>query len=123
MKLFSLRDNLINYFMTPFCAPSEREAMAAVSAAVNREGSDDAIAATPSHFELWELGSVDPEGVVTASKQLVCSCNSLKRPSERENQLRLAFNERRGSTNGAADNRLSPTASGSEPPTPALRGG
>lgn len=120
MKIFSIRDNLIQYFMTPFVAPSEKEAMAAVAAAVNLEDSTDAIASNPSHFELWELGIVDSEGNLSSTRVLLCSCNSLRRAAERVRASRDAYNARRSPPNGGADPGIPPTASGTEPPTSPL---
>lgn len=110
MKIIAVKDILLDYFMTPFCTHSVHEAIGGIAAVINNPENQDAISKSPSQFQIWLLGEVDPEGAVTARRELLASCHSLVRPVERpptedprQQELRLAYNERRSPQNGATD--------------------
>jgi len=96
MKIYALRDKLINYFMLPFAAPSDADVLAGIAQQVNTQESMSAIAQAPHHFEIWKLGEVDDQGHITPKKELLADANSLIRenirpkPIERTNQMEHA---------------------------------
>lgn len=71
---------MIDYFMVPFAAPNENEAMAGIAHEVNRVDIQAAIQSAPHHFELYSLGEIDDNGTIYAKKELVCDCSTLVRP-------------------------------------------
>ncbi|QCQ85021.1 nonstructural protein [Blackfly microvirus SF02] len=79
MKIYAVRDRLIDYFQQPFAAPGDKEVLTAISAAVNTEGNDNAIAQAPHHYEVWRLGEVDDQGHINASKEFLADVSSLVR--------------------------------------------
>lgn len=81
MKLYALKDRLLDYFMQPFAAPGDKEVMAAVSATVNNLGGLDtnAVSAAPHHYEIWRLAEVDDQGHVTSSREFLADCSALVR--------------------------------------------
>jgi len=95
MKIYALRDRLIDYYLVPFAAQSTKEVLAGVATAINREGNLDAIAQTPHHFEIWQLGEVDEEGHIHKHKEFVTTCDALVRPRREP-----AGNEQRTPTGG-----------------------
>lgn len=80
MKIYAIKDRMIDYFMTPFAAPNDNEVMASLSNEINREGNLNAIAAAPHHFEIHCLGEVDDSGNLHAKREFVCDCSNLVRP-------------------------------------------
>lgn len=84
LKLYAVRDRLIDYFRQPFVGPGDKEVMTALATQINRPEGHNDINQTPHHFELWELAEIDEEGNTRATKQLVCDCASLVRPGIRE---------------------------------------
>lgn len=75
---------MIDYYVLPaFFADNTQQAMAMISAAVNGD-SKDALAQTPHHFELWQLGEINNQtGNLTANKEFVAECASFIRRSIR----------------------------------------
>lgn len=71
---------MIDYFMVPFPAPSDAEAMAGIATAVNDINTNGAIQNAPHHFELYLLGELDEHGTIFPKKELVCDCSALVRP-------------------------------------------
>jgi len=99
---------MIDYFMVPFAAPSENEAMASISHEVNREDISAAIQNAPHHFELYSLGEIDDNGIINPKKELICDCSSLVRAKRQpaESEARRSENPpgaNRTGTNGAAN--------------------
>lgn len=79
MKIFALRDRLIDYFMPPFVAGDDKEVMAMLARVVN--GTETVpVATAPHQFELWRLGEIDDRGHVTASRTYICDAAALVRP-------------------------------------------
>jgi len=83
VKIYAIRDRLVDYFMTPFAAPETRPVMAALATTINSGDSSD-LAANPHHFELWELGQVQEDGHITPTREFVCDLSSLIRPGIRK---------------------------------------
>jgi len=79
VKLYAIRDRMIDYFMVPFACPDDHQAMAGVSQEVNREDITAAIQQAPHHFELYSLGEIDENGTIFPHKELLCDCSSLVR--------------------------------------------
>jgi len=85
MKIYAVRDRLIDYYMQPFVGPNEKEVMHALSRTINNSEDTNGIAQAPHHFELWELGIIDDEeGQITPTRRLVCDCASLIRGNIRK---------------------------------------
>lgn len=83
MKIYAIRDRLIDYFMQPFVGPEHKAVLASVAKIVNMEGQSD-IAQAPHHFEVWQLGEVDQDGHLTAKLDFIADCSSLVRRGIRE---------------------------------------
>lgn len=79
MKIYAVKDRLIDFFQQPWVAPGDKEAMTAIAAAVNNQENMSAIAQAPHHFELWRLGEVDEEGRISASKEFLGDCSGFVR--------------------------------------------
>lgn len=83
MKIYAVRDRLIDYFMQPFVGQSDKQVLSALSETINRDHTH-AIQAAPHHFEVWELGEVDEDtGEIRPKRQLLADCASLVRASVR----------------------------------------
>lgn len=83
MKIYSIRDRMMDYFMQPFIGPDDKPVIAGVAEQINGDGIH-AINRTPHYFEIWRLGEINEEGEVTAAKELIAECGSLVRGSVRE---------------------------------------
>jgi len=78
MKIYALRDRLLDYYMTPFAAPNHNEVLSSIAATINTGETTNAIAQAPHHFEIWHIGTVT-EGHITPTHELVADCASLIR--------------------------------------------
>lgn len=83
MNIYAIKDVMLEYFLTPFAAPGDKEVIAAISTVINAGGIHDAIAQAPHHYEIWQLGTVDQDGHIHAHKSLVQGCGSLVRSNVR----------------------------------------
>lgn len=84
MKIYAIKDRMIDYFMTPFTGESDRQVQAGLAQTINNPGNMNAIAQTPHHFELWQLGEVNEDtGKITEHREFIADCSSLVRPSIR----------------------------------------
>lgn len=79
MKIYAVRDRMIDYFLQPFAAPDDKNVLAAIARQVNHQESTDAIAQTPHHFEIWRLGQVEEDGTLTPGKEFIADASSLIR--------------------------------------------
>lgn len=85
MKIYAIRDRLIDYYMTPFCADSDGQVLTSLANKINDARSLDAITQTPHHFELWSLGEVtENDGIIIPKREFLADCSSLVRSSVRE---------------------------------------
>lgn len=83
-KIYAVRDRLIDYYMTPFCAESDRQVMASLAQTINNPENMNAIAQSPSHFEIWRLGEVNEDtGHITATREFLGTADSVVRPGLR----------------------------------------
>jgi len=78
VKIYALRDRLLNYFLAPFAAPGDLEVLGSVSNLV-ANGDTQGLQQAPHHFEVWRLGEVTADGNIVASKELLAGCESLVR--------------------------------------------
>lgn len=84
MKIYAIKDRLIEYFQQPFIGPTDKQVMAAIATAINNPEQMNGITQAPHHFELWSLGEVDEEtGRITPRHELLADCSSLVRRSVR----------------------------------------
>lgn len=80
MKIYAIKDRLLEYFQQPFVGQSDKQVMAALSTAINNQEQVSAISQAPHHFELYELGEVDEDtGHIKAHLSLLADCASLVR--------------------------------------------
>ncbi|WNK13645.1 MAG: nonstructural protein [Microvirus sp.] len=79
MKIYAVRDRLIDYFMTPFVAHEDKQVLATVADTINQEGMSG-IQQAPHHYEIWRLGGVSEEGNVYIDKEFLADCGTLVRP-------------------------------------------
>lgn len=85
MRLYAIRDRLIDYFMQPFVADSNPKVLAALAETINDTGNRHAISQTPHHFEVWCLAEINEEtGNVTGKPEFLAECSSLVRGNIRE---------------------------------------
>lgn len=84
MKLYSVRDRLLDFLAPPFVAPSDFQVMQALANTVNQGKDTDAYKAAPHHFELYRLAEIDEQGNVTPGKTFLCDLASLVRTGIRE---------------------------------------
>lgn len=83
MKIYAIRDRLLDYYMQPFAGPDDKPVLASIAKMINAQGEQSDIAQAPHHFEVWELGTIDEEGHINPTRKLLADCNSLVRPSLR----------------------------------------
>lgn len=91
MKIYCLRDRLIDYWMQPFAGPDHKSVMAAIARTVNEQGATlSDIQSAPHQFEIWQLGIVTEDGHLTPEREYVADCASLirsrVRPGEQPHQ-------------------------------------
>lgn len=79
MKIYAIRDRLIDYFDKPFVAEHDKAVMGGVAATINNPNNEAPISHAPQHFELWELGTVDDDGHIVATRQIICNLAQLVR--------------------------------------------
>lgn len=79
MRIYAIRDRLIDYFMTPFAAPNDKEVLGSVAYQINVQEDGNAIAQAPHHYEIWVLAEVQDDGHITPHRELICDCASLVR--------------------------------------------
>lgn len=83
MKIYAVRDRMLNYYMQPFAGPGDKEVLAAISAQVNN-GDAVGIAAAPHHYEIWRLADISEEGHVQESREFIADCSSLIRAGHKK---------------------------------------
>jgi len=84
MKIYAIRDRLIDYYMQPFLGPDDKNVLASVARLINQGEITSDIAQAPHHFEVWGLGEVQEDGTITAHRELLADCSSLIRTGLRE---------------------------------------
>lgn len=79
MKLYAIRDRLLEYFQRPFIGDTDATVLAAVATAINTEAKVD-FAQTPTHFEVWQLAEISEEsGQVRSAPKFISNCSDLRR--------------------------------------------
>lgn len=133
MKIYAIRDRLIDYWMTPFAAPDNGAVMQSIAATINNpsQGDTNAVAYAPHHFEIHQIGYVTEDGHLVPERAFICDCASLVRKRVREEPghagsptAEIAAEARRGPLGGpesrtGADDRPVP----GETPPARLAGG
>lgn len=115
MNVYSVRDRMIDYFLPPFLAPSDNEAIAAIAAAVNSEG-DHALTKAPKDFEIWRLAYIEETGTVKGPPERLRNCLTLIRDSIREGGATGPGDRTREGQSGLSRER--PTGDRGDPATP-----
>ncbi|QXP07994.1 MAG: nonstructural protein [Arizlama microvirus] len=88
MKIYAVRDRLLDYYMQPFAGPDDKAVLASIAKIINSQGEQSDIAQAPHHFEVWELGEIDQEGHINPTRKLIADCAALIRPGIRERDVR-----------------------------------
>jgi len=84
MKIFAIRDRLLNYFQRPVMADHAPDVVAAVATAINGGDKND-FCQKPEDFEIWQVGEFDQEsGAIIPKLTIVTNCLSLVRTGVRE---------------------------------------
>lgn len=127
MRLYAIRDRLLDYFLQPFVGPSDRQVKAAVAENVNNTESQHAVAKAPHQFELWRLAFIDEQtGQVEGEREYLCDLNSLVRGGVRPagDTAAAALAAAAGERTGAPERTGGPTGTNQPPaaqPAPAER--
>lgn len=80
MKIYCLRDRLIDYYMVPFAAPGAKEVMQSLSTTINAQTENmNGIAQAPHHYELFQLGYLTEDGHLVAEREFICDLATLVR--------------------------------------------
>jgi len=79
MKIYAIRDRLIDYLQHPFFGPDDKNVLASVARLVNQGEITSDIAQAPHQFEVWSLGHVTQDGHVVAERTYIADCSSLVR--------------------------------------------
>lgn len=79
MKIYAIRDRLVDYFMTPFAAHEDEGVLNSIANLVSNEDSNDPVKQAPHHFEIWRIGEIDRQGHITPSREFLADCSSLVR--------------------------------------------
>lgn len=110
MKIYAIKDRLIDYFMQPFAGPEDKAVMAAIARTINNVGDMSDIAQAPHHFEIWQLGQVTEDGHLIPERALIADCASLVRPGLRTDRIRpgQATTDEPGEHRGPAGGNESP---------------
>lgn len=84
MKLYAVRDRLLEIFQQPFVAHSDSQVMSSLAKVVNSQEEGNVITATPGDFELWSLADIEEEtGRVKADPKFLANCARFVRGSVR----------------------------------------
>lgn len=93
MKLYAIRDRLLEYFQRPFIGDTDATVLAAVATAINTEANVD-FAQTPTHFEVWQLAEISEEsGQVRPTPKFISNCSDLRRGIREDRIHRAATGE------------------------------
>lgn len=85
MRLYALRDRLIDYFMRPFTAETDAQVLASVASTVNNQEGTDAIHTNPHQFEIWRLAEIDEKtGHIKPAHEYLADAASLVRGGIRD---------------------------------------
>lgn len=106
MRLYALRDRLLDYYLQPFVAPNDNAVRASLAQTILQGGDNSAIAQAPHHFEIWVVAEIDEETLKLAPiHQLLGDCHSLVRPKSgaRATEEPLQPRSAQTHTNGAGE--------------------
>jgi len=81
VKIYAIRDRLLDYYMQPFAGPEDKAVLASIAAMINRQGEQSDIAQAPHHFEIWKIGVIIENGNIQPCKELLATAESLVRPA------------------------------------------
>lgn len=80
MKIFAVRDRMLDYFQVPVVVHREQDLIAAIARGINGEGDDrNELAQAPDHYELWLLAEVDDQGRINEKREFIANCASFVR--------------------------------------------
>lgn len=84
MHIYAIRDKMLEYFMTPFAAPGDKDVLASLATTINAGADGNAIKAAPHHFEIWRLAQVTEDGHIAEDREFLAECASLIRRNVRQ---------------------------------------
>lgn len=84
MRIYCVRDRLVNYYMRPFFLEDDKAAMAAIAQIVNGGDPNNAVAQAPHQFEIWRLGEINETGDVKPEKEYLGDASGLIREGIRD---------------------------------------
>lgn len=80
LKIFAIRDRMLNYFQPPIIVSREQDLLAALARGINGPQEErNEISNAPDHYEVWQIGEVDDQGHLSQSRSFVINCASLIR--------------------------------------------
>lgn len=79
MKLYAIQDLVLEYFLAPFAAADDNQAMGGLATLVNTENSDDPVSKSPQDFVLWQVATCDDQGNINADKRKLRNAATLIR--------------------------------------------
>lgn len=82
MKIYAVRDRMLDYYLHPFAAPDDKQVMGGIAQQVNNPEQMEAIAQAPQHFEIWKLGEVLDNGDLVTNREIICNCQQLVRKTK-----------------------------------------
>lgn len=83
MRIYAIRDRLLDYYQQPFIAQDDKPVLGAISNQLHNGANIDWQNA-PHHFEIWRLGKVTQEGYIEQDRELLATLDSLIRPDLRQ---------------------------------------
>lgn len=111
-SVYAIRDRMLDYFMNHFIAgDNPKVILSSIADTINDGASKHAISQTPTHFEVWQLATIDEEtGHVKPEPKFIAECASLVRgnirpePAGRNETLHGAPGSQQGPTGKTAGN-------------------
>lgn len=80
MKIYAIRDRMLDYFQPPVCVHRGEDLLAAIAKGINGEGeAKNELAQAPDHYELWRIGEVDDQGHIHPEREFIVNCAQLIR--------------------------------------------
>jgi len=73
MKLYAIRDRMLDYFQNPVAVTRQEDFLAAVARNVNGETNE--LAQAPDHYEVWEIAEIDDQGRITPKREFIANCS------------------------------------------------
>lgn len=80
MKIYAIRDRMLDYFQPPVCVNRGEDLLAAIAKSINGVGeAKNELAQAPDHYEVWRIGEVDDQGHIKPEREFIINCSQLIR--------------------------------------------